>query len=237
VRFSFLSVAAWWTAFSLPLALYVREGAPQSAAFGAVDRVREGLRELADTLGRARELRPVLLFLIAYWLYIDGVHTIVRMAVDYGLALGFASNSLIVALLVTQFVGFPAALVFGKYGERAGPKRGVLIGIAVYVGVTVWGYRMESAWEFYVLAGTVGLVQGGVQSLSRSLYARLIPRDRSGQFYGFYNLMGRFAAVLGPLIMGGVSYATGNPRLSILAIIVLFAAGAALLARVRIPQP
>jgi len=236
VRVSFLSVAAWWTAFSVPLVLYVRESAPPSAGHSALERVREGLCDLADTFRRARELRPVLLFLAAYWLYIDGVHTIVRMAVDYGMALGFPANSLIAALLITQFVGFPASLLFGKLGERAGARTGILAGIAVYAAVTVWGYRMHSVWEFYVLAGTVGLVQGGVQSLSRSYYARLIPRDRPAQFFGFYNMLGRFAAVLGPVIMGGVSYATGNPRLSILAIIVLFVAGAALLSRVRPPE-
>jgi UMF1 family MFS transporter len=235
VRVSFLTVAAWWTAFSLPLALFVREGEVVAATAGTVARVREGLRELAATFRHARELRTVLLFLVAYWLYIDGVHTMVRMAVDYGLALGFPSKTLVAALLITQFVGFPAALVFGKLGERFGPRRGILVGIAVYVGVTLWGYRMQSVWEFYVLAGAVGLVQGGVQSLSRSYYARLIPRARAAQFFGFYNLMGRFAAVLGPMLMGGVSYATGNPRLSILAIIVLFLAGAALLTRVHTP--
>jgi UMF1 family MFS transporter len=235
VRVSFLSVAAWWTAFSVPLVLYVRESPPPSAGDGALARVREGLRDLADTFRRARELRTVLLFLVAYWLYIDGVHTIVRMAVDYGMALGFPANSLIAALLITQFVGFPASLLFGRLGERVGARTGILVGIAVYAAVTVWGYRMHAVWEFYVLAGTVGLVQGGVQSLSRSYYARLIPRDRPAQFFGFYNMLGRFAAVLGPVIMGGVSYATGNPRLSILAIIVLFVAGAALLLRVRPP--
>ena len=235
VRWSFLTVAVWWTVFSVPLARYVHE--PQavggSAQAGAAKRIGDGLRELAQTLRRVRELRMVFVFLIAYWLYIDGVHTFVRMAVDYGLALGFASNSLIVALLITQFVGFPAAIAFGKLGERAGAKTGILIGIGVYVGVALWGYRMQSVWEFYVLAGVIGLVQGGVQSLSRSLYATLIPAGRSAQFFGFYNMLGRFAAVLGPLIMGGVSYVTGNPRLSIVAIIALFVAGAALLLRVR----
>lgn len=236
VRVSFLMVAAWWTAFSVPLLLYVRESDSRPAAVGVSARISEGLRELVDTFKRARELRTVLLFLVAYWLYIDGVHTVVRMAVDYGLSLGFPSKTLVAALLITQFVGFPAALVFGKFGERFGPRRGILVGIGVYVGVAIWGYRMHSLWEFYVLAGTVGLVQGGVQSLSRSLYARLIPRERSAQFFGFYNMLGRFAAVLGPLIMGGVSYATGNPRLSILAIIFLFLAGAILLTRVQNPR-
>jgi len=233
VQVSFLTVAVWWTVFSVPLALNVREDPAPGAAAKAGDRVREGLRELADTFRRARELKTVLLFLIAYWLYIDGVHTIVRMAVDYGLALGFPSNSLITALLITQFVGFPSAILFGKIGERAGARTGILVGIGVYVVVAIWGYRMHEVWEFYALAVTVGLVQGGVQALSRSLYSRLIPRERSAQFFGFYNMLGRFAAVLGPVIMGGVSYATGNPRLSILAIISLFIAGAALLLKVR----
>jgi UMF1 family MFS transporter len=236
VRVSFVTVSVWWLVFSIPLARYVREGDGRPAGPGVAARVREGLSELAATFRRVRELRAIWLFLIAYWLYIDGVHTIVRMAVDYGLALGFPSNSLITALLITQFVGFPAALVFGRLGERAGARRAIVAGIAVYVLVAVWGYRMQSVWEFYVMAGVVGLVQGGVQSLSRSFYASLIPPGRSAQFFGFYNTLGRFAAVLGPLIMGGVSYATGNPRLSIIAIISLFIAGGALLLRVRTPE-
>jgi UMF1 family MFS transporter len=230
VRVSFLTVSLWWLAFSIPIARYVSEGGAPGAAGG---RVREGLVELRATFRRVRELRTVWMFLIAYWLYIDGVHTIVRMAVDYGLALGFPSNSLIVALLITQFVGFPAALMFGRLGEKAGARTGIFAGIAVYVVVAVWGYRMQSVWEFYVMAGVVGLVQGGVQSLSRSFYASLIPSGQSAQFFGFYNTLGRFAAVLGPLIMGGVSYATGNPRLSIIAIISLFIAGGALLLKVK----
>jgi UMF1 family MFS transporter len=236
VRVSFVMVAAWWTVFTIPLALYVGEAGTaekNEAHTGVTARIREGLRELADTLGHVRQLRMVFLFLLAYWLYIDGVHTIVRMAVDYGLNLGFPSNSLVAALLITQFVGFPASLAFGKLGERFGPKTGILIGISVYAGVTLWGYWMRSVWEFYVMAAVIGLVQGGVQSLSRSFYARMIPANRSAQFFGFYNTLGRFAAVLGPVIMGGVSYATGNPRLSVVAIISLFLAGGVLLLKVK----
>lgn len=232
VRFSFLSVALWWTIFSIPLALFVREQ-PLLGPTSAFARIREGVLELAETFRHVRDLRMVALFLLAYWLYIDGVHTIVRMAVDYGMSVGLPSGGLVTALIVTQFVGFPSSIVFGKLGERFGAKRPILVGIAVYIGVALWGYRLQHTWEFYMLAAVIGLVQGGVQALSRSFYARLIPADRAAQFYGFYNTLGRFAAVLGPVIMGGVSYATGNPRLSIVAIIALFLTGAALLLKVK----
>ena len=181
-----------------------------------------------------RQLRPTLLFLAAYWLYIDGVDTIVRMAVDYGLALGFASNSLLMALGITQFVGFPAAIAFGKIGERLGARTGIFIGLGVYTGVTLWGYFMREVWEFYALAVAIGLVQGGVQALSRSFYSRIIPANKAAEFFGFYNMLGKFAAVIGPALMGWVGVLTGTPRTSILSLILLFAAGAFLLARVDV---
>ncbi|MES9903880.1 MAG: MFS transporter, partial [Sedimenticola sp.] len=230
VRLSFLLVALWWGLFSVPLLLYVDERAPPS--LGLRENIRSGIAQLRSTLGEVKALRQVALFLLAYWLYIDGVDTIVRMAVDYGLALGFASNSLILALLITQFVGFPAALLFGHLGERYGPRKGILLAIAVYLLVVFWAYRMESEWEFYLLALIIGLVQGGVQSLSRSFYARLIPAGKAGEFFGFYNMLGKFAAILGPLLMGGVSLLTGSPRLSILSVALLFIAGALVLLRV-----
>ncbi len=228
VRVSFLCVAAWWLIFSLPLVLWVPE--PPGGGelrFGAA--VRGGFRQLAATFRKVRRLRVVALFLLAYWLYIDGVDTVVRMAVDYGMSLGFDTNSLITALLITQFVGFPAAIGFGLLGQRIGPKPAILVAIGVYIGVIVWAYFMQSAAEFYGLAVVIGLVQGGVQSLSRSLYARLIPPDQSAEFFGFYNMLGKFAAILGPLIMGVVGMLTGSPRLSILAVGLLFVAGGLLL--------
>ncbi len=232
VKISFLSVAIWWALFSLPLLISFRE-TPSPKRVGGWAAVTAGFAQLAGTFRALRHLRVVFVFLVAYWLYIDGVHTIIRMAIDYGLAIGLEANDLIVALLLTQFVGFPAALVFGRVGERIGAKTGILIGLGVYVFVCVWGYFMREAWEFYVLAGTIGLVQGGVQALSRALYARLIPANKAGEFFGFYNMLGKFAAILGPLMMGVVSVVTGNPRLSILAIIVLFVAGGALLMAVN----
>ncbi len=228
VQLSFLTVALWWALFSLPLFRYVPEP-PAAVSAGGGTALVAGFRQLASTFRQLRQLRVVFLFLLGYWLYIDGVHTVIRMAVDYGLSLGFEANSLIVALLITQFVGFPAALLFGLLGERLGPKKGIYIGIGVYLGVIAWGAVMQSAWEFYAIAVLIGLVQGGVQSLSRSFYARIIPADKSAQFFGFYNMVGKFAAVIGPVLMGWVSLATGSPRMSLLSIALLFVAGALLL--------
>ena len=169
------------------------------------------------------------MFLVAYWLYIDGVDTIVRMAVDFGMSIGFDMSNLLTALLVTQFVAFPAAVGFGYLGERIGAKAGIMIAIAVYIGVTVWASTMQQVGEFYALAVVIGLVQGGVQSLSRSLYARLIPANKSAEYFGFYNMLGKFAAVLGPLMIALASLLTGDPRLSLLTIVLLFVGGGALL--------
>ena len=228
VRVSFLSVAAWWALFSLPLAIWVKEPAVKEKK-GGWAMVSSGFKQLKTTFGEIRKLRMVFLFLLAYWLYIDGVDTIIRMAVDYGMSLGFAANSLIVALLIVQFVGFPAAVLYGKLGEKLGTKRSILLGIAVYIGVTIWGRFMDSTGEFYLLAVAIGLVQGGVQALSRSFYARIIPPSRAAEFFGFYNMLGKFAAVIGPILMGLVSALTGNPRHSILSIAVLFLAGGIIL--------
>ena len=232
VKVSFVSVAVWWAAFSVPLMLFFRE-VPLEEPVGGVAAIRAGVQQLTGTFRAIRHLRVVLLFLVAYWLYIDGVHTVIRMAIDYGLAIGLEAEDLIVALLITQFIGFPAAIVFGRLGERAGAKGAILFGLAVYVFACVWGYFMNESWEFYVLAGVIGLVQGGVQALSRALYARLIPANKSAEFFGFYNMLGKFAAILGPLIMGVVALATGDPRFSILAIIVLFVVGGLLLTLVN----
>ena len=228
VRLSFGMVAAWWALFSLPLFFFVREAPPRSLdSRWAV--ARAGMRELAATLREARRWRGVMLFLVASWLYLDGVGTIARMAVDYGLALGLDQRDLIVALLVTQFIGFPAAIAFGRLGARFGAQRMIVAGLAAYVVAAAWSYFMRSAWEFYVLAMLVGLVQGGVQLLSRSFFARIIPADRSAEFFGFYNMVGRVATVVGPLLVGFTAITTGSSRASIAVIVVLFVAGGVLL--------
>jgi UMF1 family MFS transporter len=228
VRLSFVTVSLWWAVFSVPLFLWVPEPAGRVSP-GLREAFLSGLIQLRTTLGELRRLRIVMLFLAGYWLYIDGVDTIIRMAVDYGLSLGFSSRSLLSALLLTQFVGFPSAIAFGFIGRKWGPKTGIYIGIGAYTGVTVYGYFITREAEFYVLAGIIGLVQGGVQSLSRSLYARIIPKDKSAEFFGFYNMLGKFAAVIGPVIMGWAGVVTGSPRKSILAVLVLFVLGGILL--------
>jgi UMF1 family MFS transporter len=228
VRMSFASVAVWWALFSIPLFLFVDE--PRSEGrLGGWAAVRAGCGQLLATFREIRELKVVLLFLVGYWFYIDGLNTIISMAVDFGLSLGFESKSLLLALLITQFVGFPAAIGFGKIGERLGAKTGLFIGLAVYLGVTVYGYSMQNEKEFYILAAVIGLVQGGVQSLSRSLYARIIPQNKSAEFFGFYNMLGKFATVIGPFLMGLASVWTGNPRSSIFAISLLFVIGGGVL--------
>ena len=144
------------------------------------------------------------LFLAAYWFYIDGVDTIIRMAVDYGMSIGFESTDLIIALLITQFVGFPAAIIFGRLGEKWGVRKAIYLGIFAYIIITFYGVLMTKPIEFYSLAIAIGLVQGGIQALSRSYYSRLIPKGQEGEFYGFYNMLGKFAAILGPLLIGVV---------------------------------
>ena len=227
VRISFLTVAVWWGLFTLPLILLVpeprrRAAAPQSA-------IRAGWQQLRHTFQKVRHMRTIFLFLLAYWLYIDGVDTIIRMAVDYGMSIGFQSNDLIVALLITQFVGFPCAIFFGKIGERIGAKRAIFIAIAVYLLVVIWAVQMTQKYEFYALAVTIGFVQGGVQALSRSFYSRLIPHDQAAEFFGFYNLLGKFAVIFGPVLIGLTGLISRSSRVGLASIAVLFVAGGILL--------
>jgi len=233
VRFAFLTVAIWWAVFSVPVMLFVHEGPrPQTQAVGVG--LRQTWRELGESWRLLRSLRMAFIFLLAYWCYIDGVDTIVRMAVDYGLSLGFAAESLLMALLITQLVGFPAALVFGWIGDRIGAKKAIWLALVIYVIVVFWAWRMTASWEFYGIAVVIGLVQGGIQAMSRALFARLIPPQHAGRLFGLYNMMGKFAAVIGPLLVGWVTVLTDSSRSGILSILMLFLAGAWLLSRVDV---
>ncbi len=233
VKASFVTVAVWWALFSIPTFLFVRE---RKAAHVGTPRilsaqvVKDSFAELLRTFRTIRQYRAAWLFLLSYWLYIDGVNTIQKMAVDYGMSIGLETSSLIQAILLVQFIGFPAALLFGWLGQRLSPIIGIFICIVVYTLVTIYATMLTSVVEFFIMAAATGCVQGGIQALSRSYYGRLIPHDRAGEFYGFYNMMGKFAAVLGPLLMGTTALVTGSSRIAILSIVILFAAGAALLA-------
>jgi UMF1 family MFS transporter len=232
VRLSFVIVAAWWLVFSLPLMVWVPE--PENHPHGVTPRLLGiGFKRIAHTLHTIRQRRHVWLFLLAYWLYIDGVDTIVRMAVDYGLSLGFDQESLILALLITQFTGFPAALLFGRIGSLFGPRAGIFLALLIYSAVTLRGALMDSVQDFYLLAFAIGLAQGGIQALSRSFFARMIPEGHTAEFFGFFNMLGKFAAILGPLMIGLVGAMTGSPRAGILSLLLLFVAGAVLLSRVN----
>jgi UMF1 family MFS transporter len=249
VQWSFLTVAVWWGGFSLATFYWVPEPIvlPSPSAGNSVG---QAWRQILTTLRHARDRKPLFLFLLAYWFYIDGVDTIIRMAVDYGLSLGFAAPDLITALLMVQFVGFPAALLFGRLGQYWGVKRSLFLAIGVYMLITIWGTFMQHRWEFFGIALAVGLVQGGIQALSRSYYARLIPAGRSAEFFGLYNMMGKFAAIIGPALMGTVGLAARHillkrtpapeaaagiadlaTRISIASVLLLFIVGAILLWR------
>jgi UMF1 family MFS transporter len=231
VKFAFISVGAWWLIFLLPLMLVVRERKAPFAGKG--NSVRAAYGALAETFRRIRQYRNVFLFLVAYWLYIGGLFAVIFMAVNFGQRLGFSETDLVLALLITNFVGFPATLAFGFLGHVFGSKRAIYLGLAVYIGVAVWAAFLKDVGQFYIMAITIGCVQGGVQGMSRSLYASLIPADRSGEFFGFYNMLTKFAHVLGPVLIGIVGFFFDDPRFILLAVLPLFVLGAIALTRVR----
>ncbi|WP_020394411.1 MFS transporter [Thiolinea disciformis] len=233
VRWAFVFTALWWALFSIPLFLWVRERVPANYQKQALPiLLKNAAKDFIATFRQIRQLRPVALFLLAYWFYIDGVDTIIVMSIDYGQALNFPEDSLIKALLMTQFIAFPAALVFGWLGNKLGAKRGILIAIVGYMLITIGGSQMQTVTGFYALALCVGLFQGGIQALSRSLYASLIPVEQAAKFFGFYNMLGKFASVLGPILVGWGAFLTGSPRMGLLAVLILFILGGILLWRV-----
>ena len=235
IKLSFLSVAVWWAVFTIPLILFV----PEPKNYENIDfnnAIRMGWVQLVQTFKEIRNMKVVGTFLLAYWFYIDGVDTIIRMAVDYGMSLNFPGESLIIALLIVQFVAFPAALIYGWLASKIGAKTGIMVGITAYSFITLLGYFMTEAWHFYVLAILIGLFMGGIQALSRSLYTRIIPPDKSAEFFGFYNMLGKFAAIIGPALMGTIALVTGSARLSILSILLLFILGAFFLNKVDVNE-
>jgi len=227
IKASFLSVALWWALFSLPVFLFVEEKKKEPKNIVAL--LRDGYSRLQNTFSKIKEIKGIFIFLIAYWLYIDGVDTIIRMAVDYGMAIGFDSKNLIFALLIVQFVGFPATLIFAKIAQLWDTKKAIFLAIGIYLFITLWATFMQNVYEFYILAVMIALVQGGIQALSRSYYSKMIPKEHAAEFFGFYNFLGKFAAILGPLLVAVVALLSQNSRASIGSVAILFILGAILL--------
>lgn len=234
IRIAFVIAACWWILFSVPLLLFVHEKIA-AAAHGIANVMQESFKRLAVTTRKVLTSRSLLLFLIAYWFYIDGVHTFVLMAVDFGLAIGLPASSLMMALLVVQFVAFPSAIVFGKLAKSQGSYKMIMAGIIIYIGVAGIGTLfLRSAVDYIILAGITGTAQGGIQALSRSYFGKMIPAGGSAEYFGFYNVFSRFAVILGPVIVGLVGLTTRkagcssvlSSRIGISSISLLFIVGA-----------
>lgn len=235
IRLSFVSVAIWWTAFAIPLLLWVEE--PKiNQSVSIIKAIPLGWIQLRNTFKDIKHLKVVGMFLLAYWLYIDGVDTIIRMALSLGVDLGFPDSSLITALLLVQFLAFPFTMLYYKLSSKIGVKKAIMIGILGYAFITFFGYFMQTVWHFYALAVLISMFMGGIQALSRSIYSRIIPKEKAAEFYGFYNMLGKFAAVIGPVMMGTITYVTGNPRFGILSILLLFILGGYFFMKVDIEE-
>ena len=233
VKASFLSVALWWLIFSIPLFKNVPEPEFEKNKDTILKSLSTTHHRLLGTLKNILKDRNLTYFLFAFWLYIDGVYTVMTMAVDYGKALMIDNSAMMMALLLVQFLGFPFALLFSHMAKRWGCRTPILISIIVYAVAVVLATWMNESWHFYALASMIGIVQGGVQALSRSLFSRMIPQQNAGEYFALFNLVGKFAAILGPMIVAIGAYATGNPRFGMLGLLILFTIGGGLLFKVK----
>ncbi|RJP24078.1 MAG: MFS transporter [Candidatus Abyssobacteria bacterium SURF_5] len=234
-RLSFFSVAVWWAIFSIPLFRKVPEPAASPLA-GAISPVRGGFQRLSRTFHEIRRYKELTKFLVAFWLYSDGIGTVIKMATIYGSEIGIGTSSLIGALLMVQFIGFPATIAVGKIASRIGTKRAIFITLAIYCFISVGGYFMSRAWHFWALSVLVACAQGGAQALSRSLFGRMAPIEKSAEFFGFFSISSKFAGIVGPFLFAVVGQLTGTSRLSILSLIFFFVCGGLLLARVDVEE-
>jgi MFS transporter, UMF1 family len=238
IKLSFVSVAVWWLVFSVPLLRRVPEPRVVLEADEAADEnpVRVAVTRVAGTFRELRSYRQAFLMLVAFLLYNDGIQTIIRMAAIYGAEIGIDRNAQIAAFVVVQFVGVPFSFLFGALAGRIGAKTALFGALTIYTGISVLGYFMTSAWHFFALAFLVGMVQGGSQGLSRSLFARMIPKHKSSEYFGFYSVFEKFAGVAGPAVFATSVTLFGSSRVAVLSVIVFFIAGALVLSRVDIEQ-
>ena len=236
MQWSFVSVGVWWALFTIPIMVRVAEPRTALTSHEAVNMnpLIVGFSRFMETMRDLSRYRQLLLFLAAFWLYNDGVSTIIKMAAIYGREIGLDRATLIGALLLVQFVGIPFSFAFGALAVRIGAKNGVMISLVVYSLMSILGYFMSEAWHFLALAVMLATVQGGCQALSRSLFSRMVPKDKSAQYFGFYSVSAKFAGIFGPLIFAFISDLTGSSRNSILFIIVFFIVGMYLLSKVDV---
>jgi UMF1 family MFS transporter len=234
IRASFLSVGVWWLVFSLPLL----RGVPEPPAVLEADEtgreaaVTVAFRRLRETFFELRGYRQAFLMLVAFLLYNDGIQTIIRMASVYGAEIGIDRDAQIAAFVMVQFVGVPCSFMFGALADRIGPKPAIFLALVVYAGISTLGYFMTTAWHFFALAFLVGTVQGGSQALSRSMFARMIPKHKSSEFFGFFSVFEKFAGIAGPAIFGLSVTLLGSSRVAVLSVILFFVLGALVLTRV-----
>ena len=237
-RLAFLSVAVWWLVFSLPLFRRVPEPPArlETDEWRGENPARAAFVRLGETFRELRGYRQAFLMLLAFLIYNDGIQTIIKMATAYGTEIGIGQSALIAAILLVQFVGIPFSFLFGMLAGRIGAKRALFLGLLTYTAISILGYFMKTAAHFFVLAALVGMVQGGTQALSRSLFASMVPQHKSGEFFGFFSVFEKFAGIFGPLIFAGTIAATGSSRNAILSVIAFFAVGAAILAFVDLDE-
>jgi len=233
-RWTFVTVGIWWAIFSIPLFRRVTEPRVGSRVQQKerINPVAAGIQRVVSTFRDMKKYRQLFKFIIAFWLYNDGIGTIIKMATIYGTEIGIGQTDLIGALLLTQFVGIPCSLAFGSLAKRMGAKQAIYLALGVYTFISIWGYFMHSALEFWLLAGLVGLVQGGSQALSRSLFGSMCPKAKTAEFFGFYDVSSKFAGIVGPALFGVVGQLTGSSRTSIISLIIFFVGGALLLTQV-----
>ena len=230
IRVSFLMVSVWWLLFLIPLFLNFKEIKTQQHSISVFN---SSFKNIFNTLKSVYQYKNAFLFLIAFFLFIDGAHTVIYLASTFALNLGLETSSIIQALILVQFVAFPATLLWGYVANKYGDKLVLYITIASYICIIVYSTTLSSAFEFYLLAAWVGFVQGGIQGSSRGMFGKLIPKEKAGEFFGLYNVMGRAGAILGPLMVGTLLTLYGNVRIALLPIAVLFIIGGLLLTRVK----
>ncbi len=222
IRWSFITVSVWWFIFLIPLAVTYKE---PSAKVVESQVIRNSFKNLINTFISISQYRNAFIFLIAFFLFIDGVHTVVALAATFALNLGLDSSSVIIALLMVQFIAFPSTLMWAYVGEKYSDKFVINFSILIYILIIIYTLFLSNAMEFYILAAMVGFVQGGIQGSSRGLFAKLIPHDKAGEFFGLFNTFGKAGAFMGPALVGLFLALFENVRISLLPILVLFVLG------------